>query len=168
MVWVLILNNEDINPNILNTNTIKNEDIIIPNKEKTNNLNIGQQRINIKNSVKNFANEIDNFKFDDYIPNFNIDKIKETQKELDNNDNIKIINDDQICSVCYGFASSNPEIKFSMSKCNHILCNICWSKTLNEKLECPICRNKVRVKTLKRIIIENKANNTTTENEKNS
>ena len=165
---VNILNNEDINPNILNTNTIKNEDIIIPNKEKTNNLNIGQQRINIKNSVKNFANEIDNFKFDDYIPNFNSDKIKETQKELDNNDNIKIINDDQICSVCYGFASSNPEIKFSMSKCNHILCNICWSKTLNEKLECPICRNKVRVKTLKRIIIENKANNTTTENEKNS
>ena len=55
-----------------------------------------------------------------------------------------------------------------MSKCNHILCNICWSKTLNEKLECPICRNKVRVKTLKRIFIENKAINNTTENQKNS
>ena len=160
-----ILNNEDINPNILNTNIIKSEDIIISNKEKNSSIDIGKEAINIKNSVKNFANEIDNFKFDDYIPDFNSDKIKETQKELDNNDNVKKTNEDQICTVCYEIASTNPELKYSLSKCNHTLCNICWSKTLNEKFECPICRKKVRVKTLKRLIIENKTNDNNLENQ---
>ena len=64
----------------------------------------------------------------------------------------KETNEDNICCVCYEIASNNPNLKFSLSKCNHILCNICWSKTLYQKLECPICRKKVRVKTLKRII----------------
>ena len=147
-----ILNNEDINPNILNSNMKQKEEIIIPDKDIKNNINIKEERINIKNSVKNFANAIDNYKFDDCVSDFNNDKIKENKKELDDNDNIKNINEDAICCVCYEIASNNPEIKFSLSKCNHILCNICWSKTLYEKLECPICRKKVRIKTLKRLI----------------
>ena len=128
-----------------------------------------EQQKNIKNDIKNFVNEIDNFKFDEYVTDFNSDKIKETKKQLDNNDNIKNINEDEICCVCYEIASKNPELKYSLSKCNHILCNICWSKTLFEKLECPICRKKVRVKTLKRLIIENiniNKDNMTNKNEK--
>ena len=147
-----IENNEDINPNILNSNIKHDEEIMIPTNDKDKQINIKQENINIKNTVKNFANEIDNFKFNDIISSFENDKIKETQKELDENSNIKETNEDNICCVCYEIASNNPNLKFSLSKCNHILCNICWSKTLYQKLECPICRKKVRVKTLKRII----------------
>ena len=147
-----IQNIEDINPNILNTNIQQNEEIIIQNKEKNKQIKLREEHISIKNSVKNFANEIDNFKFDDYISDFNNDKIKETQKQLDNNENTKIINEDMICCVCYEIYSNKPDLNYSLSKCNHMLCNICWSKTLYEKLECPICRKKVRVKTLKRLI----------------
>ena len=147
-----IENNEDINPNILNSNIKHDEEIMIPTNDKDKQINIKQENINIKNVVKNFANEIDNFKFNDIISSFENDKIKETQKELDENSNIKETNEDNICCVCYEIASNNPNLKFSLSKCNHILCNICWSKTLYQKLECPICRKKVRVKTLKRII----------------
>ena len=149
----LIQNNEDINPNILNSNIKSDEEIIITNKDKINNTNIREELINIKNSFKNFSNEIDNYKFNDFISDFNNDKIKENKKQLDNNDNIKNTNEDIICCVCYEIASNNPELKYSLSKCNHTLCNICWSKTLYEKLECPICRKKVRIKTLKRLII---------------
>ena len=165
-----ILNNEDINPNILNSKIKTNEEIIIPKKDIKNNLTIKEEQINIKNSVKNFVNEINNYKFNDCVSDFNNDKIKENKKELDNNENIKSINEDAICCVCYEIASNNPELKFSLSKCNHTLCNICWSKTLYEKLECPICRKKVRIKTLKRLIFEgviNKTNEKTNLDEKN-
>ena len=166
-----ILNDEDINPNILNSKIKTNEEIIIPKKDIKNNLTIKEEQINIKNSIKNFFNEINNYKFNDCVSDFNNDKIKENKKELDNNKNIKSINEDAICCVCYEIASNNPELKFSLSKCNHTLCNICWSKTLYEKLECPICRKKVRIKTLKRLIFEgviNKANEKTNLDEKNT
>ena len=164
-----IQNNEDINPNILNSNIKNKDELIIKKKDVNKQLNLIEQQKNIKNDIKNFVNEIDNFKFDEYVTDFNSDKIKETKKQLDNNDNIKNINEDEICCVCYEIASKNPELKYSLSKCNHILCNICWSKTLFEKLECPICRKKVRVKTLKRLIIENiniNKDNMTNKNEK--
>ena len=104
---------------------------------------------------------MNNYKFDDIISDFNKsnNKIKETLKELDENENTKNTNEDVICCVCYEISSNNKDLKYSLSKCNHSLCNICWSKTLYEKLECPICRKKTRVKTLKRLIImENKTN----------
>ena len=40
---------------------------------------------------------------------------------------------------------------FSISKCNHIICNKCWSKWLKEKMECPLCKKKCRIQTLKKI-----------------
>ena len=146
-----IQNNEDINPNILLTNKRENE-LIIPKKDKNKHIKIKEERSSIKNDIKKFANEIDNYKFDDNISDFNNNKIKETQKQLDENENIKMTNEDNICCVCYEISSNNPNLKYSLSKCNHVLCNICWSKTFYEKLECPICRKKARVKTLKRLI----------------
>ena len=160
-----IQNDEDINPNILNPNIKKVEENIIQKKEKKidkdKSLKIKEENINIKNELKDFDKQMNNYKFDDIISDFNKsnNKIKETLKELDENENTKNTNEDVICCVCYEISSNNKDLKYSLSKCNHSLCNICWSKTLYEKLECPICRKKTRVKTLKRLIImENKTN----------
>ena len=147
-----IQNNEDINPNILISNKKNNNDFLIQKKDKDKHIKLKEERINIKNDIKNLANEIDNYKFDDLVSDFNNDKIKETQKQLDENENIKLIAKEENCGVCYQIFSNNTNLKFSQSKCNHVLCNICWSKTLYQKLECPICRKKARVKTLKRLI----------------
>ena len=147
-----IQNNEDINPNILISNKRNDNGFLIQKKDKDKHIKTKEERINIKNDIKNFANEIDNYKFDDLVSDFNNDKIKETQKQLDENENTKLSDKDEICCVCYEISSNNPNLKYSQSKCNHTLCNICWSKTLYEKLECPICRKKARVKTLKRLI----------------
>ena len=71
---------------------------------------------------------------------------------LDNNSNT-IISDkeeDFFCSVCY--ETENPNLIYSQSKCGHTLCNACWAGTLCEKLECPICKKKVREKTLRRLM----------------
>ena len=151
-----IQNDEDLNPNILNSNTKTNKENFNKNKEKNKKNHLRDEHINIKKDIKNLNNEIDNnYKFNEFMSDFNNDKIKETQKELDNNDNKINMNEDIICCVCYEIASNNPNLNYSISKCNHSLCNICWSKTLYEKLECPICRKKARVKTLKRIIRTN-------------
>ena len=111
----------------------------------------------ISKQVKNFASEINNYRFDDFIGDFNNNniknsKIKEILKALDENENTKNNTEDVKCCVCYEISSNNKDLNYSLSKCNHSLCNICWAKTLNEKLECPICRKKTRVKTLKRLI----------------
>jgi len=56
------------------------------------------------------------------------------------------------CPICFKTSSKNPDLIYSISKCRHVLCNICWSGWLTEKLECPLCKAKARPKTLKRII----------------
>jgi len=37
------------------------------------------------------------------------------------------------------------------AKCGHILCEACWDQTLSHALECPLCRNHVRKKTLRTV-----------------
>ena len=34
------------------------------------------------------------------------------------------------------------------AKCGHILCQKCWDQCLKQKLECPICKKRVRANTL--------------------
>jgi len=157
-----IQNDEDINPNILNNANIKKvEENLIQQKEKEKykdkNLKIKEEHINIKKEVNNFATEINNYKFDDFMEDFNKNsKILEILKKLDENENTKTTAEDLICCVCYEISSNNKNLNYSLSKCNHSLCNNCWAKTLNVKLECPICRKKTRAQTLKRLIrIEN-------------
>ena len=153
-----IQNNEDINPNILNNSNIKkDEENLIQQKEKEKykdkHLKIKEEHINIKNEVNNFATEINNYKFDDFMEDFNKkSKIIEMLKKLDENENTKTTTKELICCVCYEISSDNKNLNYSLSKCNHLLCNKCWAETLNVKLECPICRKKTRAQTLKRLI----------------
>ena len=153
-----IQNNEDINPNILNNSNIKkDEENLILQKEKEKykdkHLKIKEEHINIKNEVNNFATEINNYKFDDFMEDFNKkSKIIEMLKKLDENETTKTTTKELICCVCYEISSDNKNLNYSLSKCNHLLCNKCWAETLNVKLECPICRKKTRAQTLKRLI----------------
>ena len=153
-----IQNNGDINPNILNNSNIKkDEENLIQQKEKEKykdkHLKIKEEHINIKNDVNNFATEINNYKFDDFMEDFNKkSKIIEMLKKLDENENTKTTTKELICCVCYEISSDNKNLNYSLSKCNHLLCNKCWAETLNVKLECPICRKKTRAQTLKRLI----------------
>jgi len=39
------------------------------------------------------------------------------------------------------------------ASCGHILCEDCWDKCLKIKLECPICKRKVREKSLTNLFI---------------
>jgi hypothetical protein len=59
------------------------------------------------------------------------------------------------CPICFKISNKNKDLKYSMSKCHHVLCNLCWAAWLTEKLECPLCKAKARPKTLKRIIFIN-------------
>lgn len=53
------------------------------------------------------------------------------------------------CMVCY--AKLNEKKKFLISKCKHIACETCWKKSLLTKLECMMCKAKVREKNLKEL-----------------
>lgn len=76
----------------------------------------------------------------------------ELLKQLDNN--TYTVNSKEVyeCPICFKSSANNIDLIYSMSKCRHVLCNICWSEWLVEKLECPLCKGKARPKTLKRII----------------
>ena len=50
------------------------------------------------------------------------------------------------CVICY-----ERDKQFSVSKCGHVCCQECWEIRLRELLECPVCKDKVRPKTLVRI-----------------
>jgi hypothetical protein len=37
------------------------------------------------------------------------------------------------------------------ANCGHVCCFLCWQKWLGQKLECPVCKEKVRVKHLRKL-----------------
>ena len=57
------------------------------------------------------------------------------------------------CMICYEKGSDGRIM--SSSKCGHIACHNCWEKWLQTKLECPMCKNKVRPKTLIKLGVPN-------------
>jgi len=52
------------------------------------------------------------------------------------------------CPICQD-TPQDPQV----SLCGHVCCSECWKKALGVKLECPVCRQKVREKQLKRIYL---------------
>jgi len=50
----------------------------------------------------------------------------------------------KLCTICH-FEADRPEVS---ALCGHFACQACWGKWLTEKLECPVCRCKVRSQNL--------------------
>lgn len=54
--------------------------------------------------------------------------------------------DSNKCVICWG---NHPgDLMKKSNKCGHVACAKCWEKWLETKLECPICRARVRPKFL--------------------
>lgn len=53
-----------------------------------------------------------------------------------------------MCNICY----ESDNHRFFASKCGHVSCEICWEIRLKDLMECPICKQKVRRKTLIEIV----------------
>ena len=138
-------NNEDINLNHLNLTTKKEESKNINQNKNSEKKNQKKDELDI------LFEDIDNYKFG-AVKNDIKKKIEDMITNLDNNINTKILDkeEDFFCTICYD--TENPNLIYSQSKCNHIFCNKCWAKSLSGKLECPLCKRKVREKTLTRLI----------------
>jgi len=48
------------------------------------------------------------------------------------------------CCIC-----QNKPIKPHKAKCKHLCCLECWERWLKNKLECPVCRARVRIRQIK-------------------
>lgn len=96
------------------------------------------------NSYLNFHNTLDHFfsRNKKISPNLHL-KMRE---ELLNEDNDFLVIE---CIICY---DKKKREFFRKAKCNHKACIDCWMKCLKEKLECMICKSRVRMKTLKNLI----------------
>ena len=153
----LINNNEDINPNQGNLSPKKDEQKI-KNKNKVLEILSKKRKNQKKDELDAIFEDIDNFKYEAVKNDTTKTKEEKENKkkikleDLDNNINTKFSDkeEDFFCTVCY--ETENPNLIYSQSKCGHILCNNCWVKTLNVKLECPMCKKKVRDKTLRRLV----------------
>jgi hypothetical protein len=73
--------------------------------------------------------------------------IKAKAKEIQ--DQYNLTDMERECEICY---FKRDKHDFSKSKCGHVACNPCWNNWLKEKLECPLCKKKVRAKTLEPLI----------------
>ena len=73
--------------------------------------------------------------------------IKAKAKEIQ--DQYNLTDMERECEICY---FKRDKHDFSKSKCGHVVCNPCWNNWLKEKLECPLCKKKVRAKTLEPLI----------------
>ena len=124
--------NEEVNKNI----NIKNN-----NNENVNDTNDKNNKID--NDNNNINEEME------YEPNLEI------LEQLNNNTYTQTTKEVYECPICFKTSSKNPDLIYSISKCKHVLCNICWSGWLTEKLECPLCKGKARPKTLKKLIFVN-------------
>ena len=139
---------ESEDSNIINDNNIINK-FLNNRKNYDNKLNL----IN-SNAEKKLQNEESKIKKENN-ENKEIDKetelIKIIQNDLDNNRYTLEINQELNCPICFLNEKEDKNMNFSISKCNHILCNKCWSIWLKEKMECPLCKKKCRIQTLKKI-----------------
>ena len=108
-----------------------------------------EKNINIQNNENENVNDANNNEM-------NLEKEIEPDPEIlqQLNNNTYTVNSSEVyeCPICFKSSANNTDLIYSMSKCRHVLCNICWSEWLIEKLECPLCKGKARPKTLKRII----------------
>jgi len=52
------------------------------------------------------------------------------------------------CMICLENSISKPNYVFLTTKCGHIACNDCWESWLSTKLECPMCKQRTRMKQL--------------------
>ena len=98
---------------------------------------------NIEESISSsIVNNINNMELD-ILNNSNV--INEDNKcpKIMNDATNSVLN----CPICY----ESEGKQFLLSKCGHLLCQECWNCTLDIKLECPLCKAKVRHKTLRKL-----------------
>jgi hypothetical protein len=57
-----------------------------------------------------------------------------------------LLSSTETCPVCFEIFR-HPLV----SKCGHVCCEECWASLLTSKLECPICRARARMKTLREV-----------------
>ncbi|CAG9332570.1 unnamed protein product [Blepharisma stoltei] len=61
-------------------------------------------------------------------------------------DSIEDIPEDEMCNICYGrFAEPMA------AKCGHVCCRKCWERLLENALECPLCKGRVRLNHLRKV-----------------
>ena len=77
---------------------------------------------------------------------------KQFQK-LQNNMDVISLEKISRCPICFTGINQSLFLSYSISKCNHILCNICWNKIISSTKECPLCKRKVVLSDLKKIIL---------------
>lgn len=66
-----------------------------------------------------------------------------TAKSRQRHDEKEDIPEDEMCVICYS-RRKEP----MAASCGHICCKSCWVKILSNCLECPLCKQRVRMKHL--------------------
>ena len=52
------------------------------------------------------------------------------------------------CMICYETFTGDANNSYKAAKCGHIACTNCWNTALEIKLECPMCKCRVRMTNL--------------------
>ena len=139
--------NKYSNQNSLNNNSqIFNNDLINLNKEKNYSDKSLLKKRERNNEDKNIDRELLNSMFKD--KNFNFEQFQ----ALQTNRNVLPKKNNEKCPICSTNINQSTFLKFSKAECNHIICNICWNKSLTKNKECPLCKKSINLSNLRKII----------------
>eukprot|EP01132_Coremiostelium_polycephalum_P004886 gene4886-6094_t len=132
----------------LTCSSIQNHQLSPPRKQNNNSTNFSKSNTT-SNFEQNGVNSTsrDNNENISRVLDFTDDVMEDNHnKGKDNNNNI-INNDTIYCPICQSIPT-NPH----SSVCGHICCFECWCQWLSLKLECPICKERARVKLIKPVV----------------
>ena len=150
----LFIENDGFNKNELlkKRNRDKNED--------ENNLFI--DNINNNEQEDEESESIDNTIIDkELLETINKDSVFDNEQfqKLQNNTNIVYREKINKCPICFTGSNQSIFLTYSISKCNHIFCNICWNKILSSTKECPLCKRKVLLSDFKKVFLKKWSDN---------
>ena len=121
------------------------------NNNYLDNINDEEENVNIDDSESIDNNNIDTELFETIKNNAKFDH--DQFQKLQNNPNVIYMSKIEKCPICFTNTNQSIFLGYSISKCNHIICNICWNNIISDKKECPLCKRKIVLSDLKKIIL---------------
>ena len=85
------------------------------------------------------------------VPEEPMEEKKESEEQKEKKDSAvkKEDGSDIICMICFEGYEKGKD--FAKAKCGHVACSTCWTQWLDNCLECPMCKQRTRLKQLTKL-----------------
>ena len=146
-------NRENKSTNLNKNKFVNDSEFEIMKQDTPKTINKKKEEIPTDKIFQKLLKMKENSQLEEFLDKYNLKLDFDEHVENNNNLNENKEEGKLKCPICFEIQNENNEIHFSVSRCGHIICNNCWEKCLDNKLQCPICKKKVTKKTLVQLFL---------------